>query len=876
MMPSIKFWRQVASTLGIVALTAVPSFAADVWLVAKPLTKTMPDAATVPMWGFAPATTNFVIVGTPTVPGPTITVAPGDPTLTIHLRNDLTTQAVSIVIPGLATALSPVRFTDTQGHMRVKAFTAEAAANGGTQNYTFTARPGTFLYQSGSHPSTQVPMGLYGAVKANASATQIYTGVTFDNEAVLLYSEVDPALNIAVNNNTFGTPAYPGSINFTPTYFLVNGDPYPRGGPVVAHAPLTGERVLLRLLNAGLKSHIPTLQAGRMQVVAEDGNPYPFQRDEYDVLLPAGKTTDAVLTVTATGLVPIYDRALNLTNAGQTGGGLLANVAVGQTASMFQQGLAGSAANSANIDTNIRASAATTNYGTDANLYVGTTTPATSTYRSILEFNLASIPVGVNVTGCTLTVNVNQRTSPTEGHIRRVCGQHWLDGDAQSETQATWNRWRSPNSNTWGTPGASTFPCTSPTGDYDTAAEVAYTPPLATGTYTFPDLTPLCQDAITAQNRWLRLRVSQDSEATLNNFMRLTSSDGTPAASRPKLTVTWSVPTTTTTSTSTSSSTTTSTSSSTTTSTSTSSSTSTTSTSTSTTSTSSSTSTSTTSTSTSTTSTSSSTSTTSTSTSTTSTSIAGPTTTSTSTTSTSSSTTTSTSNSTTTSTSNSTTTSTAVSTTTSTTLVAPTVAVYQAGVSAAGTADVDTYLRLSTPTQNYNTDPFVIVGLTNAANKVNRTLMAFNLQGIPASAVVTGCTLQVNVTQRTSPTAGRIRRLCSEHWLDGDGQSEAQATWNAWKTGFNWGSPGAATAGCAGGDYDPTGEVTYTPPAGTGLFTFPSLTALCQDAVASRTGQLRLRITQDAETTQSNLIKFDSSEATTAANRPKLTVTWHP
>jgi hypothetical protein len=193
-------------------------------------------------------------------------------------------------------------------------------------------------------------------------------------------------------------------------------------------------------------------------------------------------------------------------------------------------------------------------------------------------------------------------------------------------------------------------------------------------------------------------------------------------------------------------------------------------------------------------------------------------------------------------------------------------------------ADGDTYIRLSTPTQNYDVDPFVIVGLTNAANKVNRTLMAFNLQGIPATGVVTSCTLQVNVTQRTSPTAGHIRRVCTEHWLDGNGLGEAQATWDAWQTGFNWGTAGAAsTSPCiSGGDYDPTGEVAYTPPAGTGLFTFPSLTALCQDAVSSRSGLLRLRVTQDAETTSSNLIKFDSSEATTAANRPKLTVTWHP
>jgi hypothetical protein len=168
--------------------------------------------------------------------------------------------------------------------------------------------------------------------------------------------------------------------------------------------------------------------------------------------------------------------------------------------------------------------------------------------------------------------------------------------------------------------------------------------------------------------------------------------------------------------------------------------------------------------------------------------------------------------------------------------------------------------------------------VTNEANKVYRMLIAFNLAGIPSSATVTGCTLGVNVTQRTSPTPGHIRRLCGEHWLDGDGQGELQATWNAWKTGSSWGSPGASsTASCsAGGDYTTAGEVAYTPPGGTGPFTFPALTALCQDAVAQRGGWLRLRISQDSESTQGNVIKFDSSDAGTATNRPKLTVSWTP
>jgi hypothetical protein len=205
------------------------------------------------------------------------------------------------------------------------------------------------------------------------------------------------------------------------------------------------------------------------------------------------------------------------------------------------------------------------------------------------------------------------------------------------------------------------------------------------------------------------------------------------------------------------------------------------------------------------------------------------------------------------------------------------VSVYQGGVSGpAGSANVDTNLRLDTTSTNWGTDANLYVGVTNGPTKVYRTIIAFALSDIPPGAAVSACRLTVNVTQRTKPTPGHVRRLCGEHWLDGDGRSETQATWPAWQTGVPWGAPGAgSSAPCtAGGDYTTSDEVPYLPPAGTGRFTFPDLTPLCQDALAARGGWLRLRISQDAESTQSNLIKFDSSDAVTAANRPELSVTW--
>jgi hypothetical protein len=484
--------------------------------------------------------------------------------------------------------------------------------------------------------------------------------------------------------------------------------------------------------------------------------------------------------------------------------------------STYQAGVSGPS-NSANIDTNIRRSTPSTNFGSDASLYIGVTNGATKAFRTFIAFNLSDLPANAVVTSCRLTVTVAQRTNPTPGHVRRVCGEHWLDGNGQSESQATWNSWKTGSA--WGVAGASSTAACNAGGDYTTTGQVAYTPPGGTGLFTFPDLSVLCQDALANRGGQLRLRITQDSEATQSNLLRLHSSDATTPTNRPKLEVIWSSSGSTTTSTTVPTTSTTSTS-------------------------------------------------TPTTTTSTTTSTLGPvtTTTSTSTSTPSTSTTTTTSTPTTTSTTTSTLPSGLGGTNT-----------YQAGVSGpANSANIDTYVRLSTPSSNWGAELDAYVGVTNEATKVFRTIMAFNLDDIPPGAVITNCRLTVNIIQRTNPTAGHVRRLCGEHWLDGSGQSESQATWSNWRTGTPWGAAGASsTASCsAGGDYTTTNEVPYTPPAGTGLFTFPNLATLCQDAVALRGGWLRLRISQNSEAAPSNLIKFETSDAATPSNRPKLVVTW--
>jgi hypothetical protein len=321
----------------ILGLSSV-SWGAEYWLRAETLTKTMPVTnEAVTMWGFAQCIDGTYASCTPaTVPGPRLTVPVGDTVLTIHLINNLTgplIEPVSLVIPGQTIVPTPVRNLDG----RVRSFTAEAPPdNATTVTYSWAnMKPGTYLYQSGSHPAVQVQMGLYGAVTMDFAVGQAYGPSTaFAAEALLLFSEIDPVLHSQVADGSYGTTGMTSTMNYEPKYFLINGEPFSATSTPLP-AGNAGSNVLLRFLNAGLQSHVPVIQGTHLSIVSEDGNTYPFAKRQYSLLLPAGKTTDAIFTPTTSGTYAIYDRRLALTNGAATGGGLLVNLGVGAgTASM--------------------------------------------------------------------------------------------------------------------------------------------------------------------------------------------------------------------------------------------------------------------------------------------------------------------------------------------------------------------------------------------------------------------------------------------------------------------------------------------------------------------------------------------------------------
>ena len=313
--------------LGLIGGTAQ---AADVYLCAGSTDVTMPDGVIVTMWGYAEddnANLADGCGGAVQVPGPAITVPSADTALNVYLRNDLPVET-SLVISGQSAAMTPVFFTDADGRSRVRSFTHETAP-GGTGLYSWMDfQPGSYAYQSGTHVAVQVQMGLYGAANKDAAAGEAYSGVPYDQDVSLFYSEIDPAMHAAIAGGTYGTTGPTSTIDYAPKYFLVNGAPYSAATtPLPAGA--AGTRTLLRMYNMSLRTLSPTLLGEHLQVVAEDGSAYPYPRTQYSVLMPAGKTRDAILLANAEGTFPLFDRRLNLVNAAAGPGGIYSYLAVG-------------------------------------------------------------------------------------------------------------------------------------------------------------------------------------------------------------------------------------------------------------------------------------------------------------------------------------------------------------------------------------------------------------------------------------------------------------------------------------------------------------------------------------------------------------------
>src|SRR5579864_2984776 len=289
-------FKTAALAVTFLLLSASVSLAqVTVALTAQRTTATLPDGNTVPMWGYAcnnaatgvtagacaslnPATTGWA---------PVLITVPTGQGLTINLSNALPTNTSLVIVGQLAGGLgTPVKtpspahapqsvttwpantgatFTPPSQADRARSFVAEASPLTGTQAYTWNAgalNPGTYLISTGTRPSIQGPMGLYGVLVVTAAPTAAsptttfasgcaYPGTTagscvvpYDADAVMLFSEIDPVQNQAVDAIAAANPGgiseaiettkwnptcaaqnlcYPPAVDYSPMYYLING-----------------------------------------------------------------------------------------------------------------------------------------------------------------------------------------------------------------------------------------------------------------------------------------------------------------------------------------------------------------------------------------------------------------------------------------------------------------------------------------------------------------------------------------------------------------------------------------------------------------------------------------------------------------------------
>ena len=141
---------------------------------------------------------------------------------------------------------------------------------------------------------------------------------------------------------------YPPVVNYTPLYYLINGVAFNRTNSArslfaasagSASAPITGN-VLVRMVNAGSRMHVPTIvgsttnanAASGFALIAEDGNRLPgTPRVQNEVFMAAGKTYDVMIDAPAAGgtALPIFDRQGSLSaNAIARDAGMLAYISV--------------------------------------------------------------------------------------------------------------------------------------------------------------------------------------------------------------------------------------------------------------------------------------------------------------------------------------------------------------------------------------------------------------------------------------------------------------------------------------------------------------------------------------------------------------------
>ena len=160
-------------------------------------------------------------------------------------------------------------------------------------------------------------------------------------------SALQAATNFLANCSGGAAACYPPAVNYTPLYYMINGVAFDKTKATASLFPVappsgvaTTGSVLVRMVNAGLRMHVPSIVGSKtgssavsgFSLIAEDGNPLPAApRVQSEVFMAAGKTYDVMINVPAAAgtALPVFDRELSLSgNAIARDAGMLAYIGI--------------------------------------------------------------------------------------------------------------------------------------------------------------------------------------------------------------------------------------------------------------------------------------------------------------------------------------------------------------------------------------------------------------------------------------------------------------------------------------------------------------------------------------------------------------------
>lgn len=260
------------------------------------------DGATLYIWGYSLVDEP----GTATLPGPTIEVDEGD-----HVEIVLTNIGPSR--PGVQRAAHTIHLhgLDVDQVNDGVPETGPSARVGESVTYRFVAtHAGTYWYHCHVETVEHLTMGMYGALvvhPADGPGRAWTDGPSYDRAYTLLLSESDPAWSAAI-----GDARRVERTRFDPRYFFINGRSFPdtmvHGDThVMGHL---GDRVLVRLINAGYGWRSMHMHGFHFEVIASDGRPLPAPLVKDTISVAPGERYDLLVTLDQLGSYPFHSHVL--------------------------------------------------------------------------------------------------------------------------------------------------------------------------------------------------------------------------------------------------------------------------------------------------------------------------------------------------------------------------------------------------------------------------------------------------------------------------------------------------------------------------------------------------------------------------------------